>query len=452
MVPVRGLIRVQWTSIGDKSVSLYVEESGFTSDTSTNNTYITTGPTPQDQLTNLASGWNIASFYITPSSLDMIDLFQPLIDDGKLIKILDEAGGFVQYINGPGWMNTIGDMSNAGGYYVNLSSVGSMSTNGLAVTYPFDISLSAGWNIIGYPCDISQDAMTLLQPLINNNYLVKVLNESGGIIQYITGIGWINTINTFNAGEGYHINVNTNTMLSINDPGKVGETVYQSEVLSTQYFTSVTSNPFYPMNIVIRDIHTEGFEIEDGDEIAVYDGDLQVGSVVISLQEKDFQSIIVRTDDPVTAITDGFTVGNGFIFKLWDKSEDMVYTNIEFTHLYGDMEFIPLGTSVGDLKVISLGEGEVSFPAGTFLGQNFPNPYSDKTRINYGITEDALVNISIHDASGRTVMVLQNSHMSAGKYHLEMNRASLEPGVYYYKMKVIGRTKNFSETRRMILL
>jgi len=381
----------------------------------------------------------------------MIDLFQPLIDDGKLVKISDEAGGFVQYITGPGWMNTIGDMSNAEGYYVNLSSGGSMSTNGLAVTYPFDISLSAGWNIMGYPCDVSQDAMTILQPLITNNFLVKVLSESGEIIQYISGIGWINTINTFNAGEGYHINVNTNTTLSINDPGKGVENVYQSEVPSTQYFTSVISNPFYPMNIVLRDIHTEGFEIEDGDEIAVYDGDLQVGSVVISLQEKGYQNIIVRRDDPVTVIKDGFTIGNEITFKLWDKSEDVVYTNIEFTHLYGDMEFNSLATSVGDLIVNSLGEGEVSFPAGTFLGQNFPNPYRDKTCINYGITEYALVTISIHDVSGRTVMVLHDSHMSAGKYHLEMNRATLEAGVYYYRMTVIGRNKNFSETRRMIL-
>jgi len=119
----QGPYTVQWTSIGDKTVSLYVEESGFTSNTTFNNTYITTGPAPQDQITNLGSGWNIASFYITPSSPDMIDLFQPLIDDGKLVKISDEAGGFVQYITGPGWMNTIGDMSNADGYYVNLSSV-----------------------------------------------------------------------------------------------------------------------------------------------------------------------------------------------------------------------------------------------------------------------------------------------------------------------------------------
>jgi hypothetical protein len=326
-----------------------------------------------------------------------------------------------------------------------------MSTTGLPVTYPYDIALTSGWNIMGYPCDVSQDAMTLLQPLITNNYLVKVLNESGGLIQFITGIGWVNTINNFDPGEGYHINVNTNTTLSLSDPGKGMEAVNMPVTPSTQYFTSVTSNPFYPMNIVIRDIHAEGFEVEDGDEIAVYDGDLQVGSVVISFKEKDYQNIIARTDDPLTALTDGFAVGNEVTFKLWDKSEDAVYTNIEVTSLYGDPEFVPLGTFMGDIKISSLGAGEVDFPGGTFLGQNFPNPYSDNTRIDYGIAEDAHVTISVHDISGRTVMVLHVGQMFAGKYYLEMNRSSLEAGVYYYRMKVIGPNTNFSETRKMIL-
>lgn len=129
----------------------------------------------------------------------------------------------------------------------------------------------------------------------------------------------------------------------------------------------------------------------------------------------------------------------------------MVYSNIEATHLYGDKEFSSLGTFYGDLKVSSLGDEEFGLPASTFLGQNYPNPYSEKTRINYGIAEDAVVTISVHDVSGRAVMVLQNSHMPAGTYYLEMSKESLEAGIYYYSMKVNGKNTNFSETRKMIL-
>ncbi|MEE4256157.1 MAG: PKD domain-containing protein, partial [Bacteroidales bacterium] len=161
--------------------------------------------TNEDQVTAMDGGWNIMSFYVAPASLDMIDIFQPLIDDGSLVKISDEAGGFVQYIVSS-WMNTIGDMENTEGYYVNLSSAGSLTTSGLPVTYPYGIPLVTGWNIMSYPCDVSQTAMTVLQPLVDDSELVKVISESGGVIEYITGFGWINTITNFVPGEGYYIN------------------------------------------------------------------------------------------------------------------------------------------------------------------------------------------------------------------------------------------------------
>ncbi|MCK5080044.1 MAG: PKD domain-containing protein, partial [Bacteroidales bacterium] len=164
--------------------------SGYRSDMAIDDFSITgiTGPPTQDQLTDLDGGWNMISFFVIPASLNMIDIFQPLIDNSTLVKISDEAGGFVQYITGPGWMNTIGDMNNTEGYYINLSASSSISTNGTIVIYPFDIPLTTGWNIMGYPCDVSQTAMTVLQPLIDDGYLVKVIDESGGFIQYITGI------------------------------------------------------------------------------------------------------------------------------------------------------------------------------------------------------------------------------------------------------------------------
>ncbi|MCK5764420.1 MAG: hypothetical protein KAH26_00490, partial [Bacteroidales bacterium] len=76
--------------------------SGYRSDMAIDDFSITgiTGPPTQNQLTDLDGGWNMISFFVTPASLDMIDIFQPLIDNSTLVKISDEAGGFVQYITG----------------------------------------------------------------------------------------------------------------------------------------------------------------------------------------------------------------------------------------------------------------------------------------------------------------------------------------------------------------
>ena len=405
-----------------------------------------------NQVTSLGSGWNIFSFCVTPSSCNMVDIVQPLIDNSSLVKVSDESGGFVQFITGIGWMNTIGDMANTEGYYIYLTSSGNISSDGTPVSFPFDIPLTTGWNIMGYPANVSQSAMTVLQPLIDNNYLVKVINESGGLIQYVSGIGWINTIVNFEPGEGYHVNVNTNCTLTLTEPSKDSEPQAFPEPLKpTEYFAASSSNPFMPMNFVIRDIYTDGFGIEDGDEIAVFDGNIQVGSLMVSEDGNEYHILTARTDDPYTAVLDGFEEGNEFSFRYFDKSENVMYTNIEIIRAYGDDKFNPLGTFMGDLKISSLGEDEPGLPTSSYLGQNFPNPFHGQTRIDYGIAENARVIISVHDVSGRTLMLLENSDQPAGKYTINMNKASLEAGVYYYRLEVSGKDSKFSETRKMVI-
>ena len=162
----------------------------------------------------LSAGWNMMSFYVEPDNMSLLNILQPLVTASELTKAIDEAGGFIQYIPGVGWMNTIGDMANTEGYYIKVTSNTSLEATGSAVATPYNIPLSSGWNIMGYPVDQSQDAITILQPLINNSELIKVINEAGGFIQYIPGVGWMNTIGDFDPGEGYYIKVNANTSLT----------------------------------------------------------------------------------------------------------------------------------------------------------------------------------------------------------------------------------------------
>ena len=409
-----------------------------------------TGVEGVNQQIPLISGWNILSFCVEPGNPDMIAIVQPLIDASTLVKVSDEAGGFVQYIAGS-WMNTIGNMECTEGYYINLTGNDNLSTDGTEVSFPYDIPLLAGWNIMGYPCDVSQDAMTVLQPLIDDGYLVKVIDESGGMIQYIVGIGWINTINTFDPGKGYHINVNTNCTLTLNDPGKGSNLYIAPQASATVHFTSLTGNPFLPMNILIRDIYGDGFIVEDGDEIAVFDGDIEVGSLVIDKSTGEFQLITARADDPITPAPDGFSEGNQLAFRYWDKSENIQYTDIQSTHLFGNEPFTKLGTAGLDLKIGSLGQNENGLPLANYLGQNYPNPYTGQTTIEYGVAEDAHVVLNIYDVYGRKVKIIEDKQKKAGKYLVKINGSSMEAGIYYYKLQIIGQNSKFSQTQKMIL-
>jgi uncharacterized protein (TIGR02145 family) len=160
-------------------------------------------------------GWNIMSFYVEPDDVNLMNIVQPLITSGELIKVIDESGNFIQDIIGTGWMNTIGDMANTEGYYIKVTQNTQLNLLGLLVDTPFDVGLVTGWNMMGYPLRDTNNAIIMLQPLIDSSYLTKAIDEAGGIVQDIPGAGWVNTIGDFRPGEGYYNNVTTNCTLTL---------------------------------------------------------------------------------------------------------------------------------------------------------------------------------------------------------------------------------------------
>ena len=167
---------------------------------------------------DLVTGWNNMSFSKIPNNFNMISILQDLIDSNSLTKVISETGGFVQYIPGLGWLNTIGDMANTEGYYLKANESTQLAIIGLPVQLPFEIPLQTGWNIMGYPTNTPEDAQVVFQDLIDGGSFIKAIDEAGGFIQFIPGLGWLNTIGNLSAGEGYYIKVSSNDTLTLVGP------------------------------------------------------------------------------------------------------------------------------------------------------------------------------------------------------------------------------------------
>jgi len=123
-------------------------------------------------------------------------------------------------------------MENTEGYYIKVNNDTSIEVAGMPVSTPIDIPLNAGWSIIGYPNDQPSDAIVVLQPLIDNNELIKVIDEAGGFIQSIPGVGWMNTIGNFEPGKGYYIKLNVSSTLTLNQSRTNSPEVIIFEVFS----------------------------------------------------------------------------------------------------------------------------------------------------------------------------------------------------------------------------
>ncbi len=69
------------------------------------------------------------------------------------------------------------------------------------------------------------------------------------------------------------------------------------------------------------------------------------------------------------------------------------------------------------------------------ISQNYPNPFSSTTRIEYEIEEPGAVEFTIYESSGRTVFVRKDLNGLPGKYSFSFYGQDLPDGLYYYSLK-----------------
>ena len=353
----------------------------------------------------LQAGWNIFSTNVSPYYMNIDSILAQQMNDGNLIKVMDEEGNLLQNIAGIGWMNTIGSLEVTDGYYIKVDETDTLMFEGNPVTVPITIPLLTGWNIMGYPLASGQDAFQTLQPIINNGTLYKIMDEQGGFIQNIEGIGWLNTIGNFEPGEGYYLKVNSNTSLTLNESSsKSNLKIIENEPLV--YFSPIQGDAIYnPMNFVLKLQNENNSIVTIGDEIAIFDGAFCVGATVISENNQDHVSIVTSMNDNGLEAIDGFTGGNELCFKFWDNETDELYANVTPTNQNNTTVFQPLETYIGNLSTNALGIKESNNKENGVLNIVIaPNPVNNKLKIYYHSPSSGKSEIQIFNSSGKNVI------------------------------------------------
>jgi hypothetical protein len=74
------------------------------------------------------------------------------------------------------------------------------------------------------------------------------------------------------------------------------------------------------------------------------------------------------------------------------------------------------------------------------LGQNYPNPFSSMTTLNYSIDRSSDVQLDVIDITGKSVASLVNGHVSPGKYSvtLDVSNMHLADGIYLCRLQCDG--------------
>ncbi len=384
---------------------------------------------------NLIEGWNLFSSKIIPENPDMLAVVQPLIDEDLLFKVIDENGGTVFHLPFPPpngqWNNSIGDILQTEGYYIKLNADATLLLEGTSTELPLQIPLNEGWNMISYPCDMPQDALQLVQPLIDADLLYKVIDQQGGVVFHLPfpppDGQWSNSIGNFETGQGYYVKVTADATLTINNPAD-GYQPPQVNIIRHDpvFFNPIyQNNPYQPMAVIVK---TSSW-MEPGDEIAVFDGDICVGATVFTNVRDEYLIIPVSMDDPETEALDGATSGNNFNISLWNRNGQNVYSDIDYDLIGGSNLFSALETSVIILNPLLTQLSEIDKPIGISL---HPNPMSTDALLKISVPKKAFATINIFDAMGSTkAEVVSNMPINdEASITIQKSALHLQPGIY----------------------
>ena len=115
-----------------------------------------------------------------------------------------------------------------------------------------------------------------------------------------------------------------------------------------------------------------------------------------------------------------------------------------FDHIYAVSAgggYLYAGTTIGawrrplsDFGINAVNEKTNDFPVQFSLQQNYPNPFSGSTNVDYRIPNEEHVTLSIYNSLGEEVATLVNGESSAGVHSVQLSGSGLQNGIYFYRL------------------
>ena len=226
--------------------------------------------TQVNQMMTLQEGWNWWSTYIEQNGIDGLTMLEnSLGSNGILVKSSD--GHSVEYVSD--WETWWGDdieISNESMYEINLSSLSPISMSGmLANPSNHPITITQGWNWIGYPVNTALSTETALSSLSPEED--DILQARNGYSVYWPGYGFWGDVENLLPGNGYKYQSHSTDPQTLTYPSNrefthdnpIQPTIVYPEAMQHQYLMDVTAVAELDGNLVDAE-HFELIAVSNG--------------------------------------------------------------------------------------------------------------------------------------------------------------------------------------------
>ncbi len=398
---------------------------------------------PSSQEIELNEGFQFVSIRIAPDDPEMTSVVAAIMND-NLNYIRNSEGEMLRKI-GPNWINGIGDWITSEGYLFKMNANDLLTIEGDEIGVQTPINISSGYQFVSYFPGVPLNALNAFESILNDD-LIYIRSSTGETLRKI-GPVWVNGIGNTNPGEGYLFKMQGDGVLIYPEETKSALPIAKPDPVHFSFNGGNAADSVW--TIYISNVSIDGFGLQTGDEIAVYDGDKLVGATALN-NNILIDDQIVNEIPVFSTITSGkgFIAGNEVNFRLWDESQniEIPLESIRFLNPYNNaysQNTFPVEDgeySIVDLQFNSL----LSIPGNdnnseTFIQNCFPNPFSHETSVSFKINEKCFAELIIFNINGEEVIRLASSEFEPGEYKMKWDGKNkkgenISNGIYYCKL------------------
>ena len=373
----------------------------------------------------LREGWGMASARVRTYASELTEVYADVT--ANLLIAKDNNGNVYM----PEFsFNGIGDWDFYEGYQYKMSEESTLTVRGSRVIPELNtLELAEGWNMMSYLRKAPSDIAVCMEPIVESIAILK--NEDGQVFMPEFGF---NGIGNFETGIGYQIKTNAAASFTFhanNTELRTDQNNFARKAQDTKRFSRPVNTGSNHTVLILESAWEDG--IEQGDELAAYDKDgNMVGSIAL---QQGHNGIAVWGDDAYTEEKEGMQTSELFSLVLYKESSDEMVTLKIAEYDRGSNSFIKDG-----LTVISGFEQEAVITQEMELFQNVPNPVRSNTEIGFFLPEDTKATITLTNSIGQQVVTITEMDYQRGYHSVNLERAALSSGMYFYSLKTPEKT------------
>ena len=286
-----------------------------------------------NQTFDLQSGWNLVSFFVENEDMNPATVFASIND--QLLQIKNLTQSYIPSM--PSFLNTMISMNVKDGYWVKVKEDVSFELEG-GVPAGTAITVSSGWNLVGYPRESGAAVADELTSLGDTVEQIKNLTQS-----YDSSLPlFINTLMTMTPGLGYWLNVTEDGTWKVGNVSDDGSdrNIFKMTSLGGSRWGRVVVHPELGAT-VLAEVSVGGEPVAERSLIAAHAGDelRGIGKAVLA-NGRSYVTLNVSLDGPEQVTFRISDAGTGSEYRVSNAMQ------IEMGKTYGKRQLVRLEGSL----------------------------------------------------------------------------------------------------------